>query len=123
MKKNAKFYCLVMMLGFALPGCRTAYIVPVAQDTSRALCGNIKLYGTTNVPFEYEELSVVAIMYDGMTQDACLSDFIATVQKLGADAVLNFSLDPTVDSEGFWLVIDDCSRIRVKGVAVKIKRP
>ena len=110
------------IVAVTLTGCKTVYKVPLGQRTPTE-CGNVKLYGTENVPFEYEEISTIALMYQHTPQDECLRQFVAEAQRLGADAVLNFMLEPVNDTGGFMFVGTAQNTTLVKGVAVKIKRP
>lgn len=105
-------------------GCRgtTAYVVPVA-DRTPATCGNTKLFGTDNVSFEYEELGAVGILSYSHSVDECVRAIVSEAEKLGADAILNFRMQPLDHSEGFWLVVGHRGPVELSGVAVKIKRP
>jgi hypothetical protein len=111
--------CAALLLS---SGCRTVYVVPVAQRTP-STCGNIRLYGTDNVPFEYEELGVIGLTFEDASQDQCLQAFVSEAQKMGADAILGFRIEPVVFSGGFMLVVCNHSETRLTGVAVRIKRP
>jgi len=130
MKKSAVVYGLaVWSLALLLSGCVSAQrAVPLAGRTP-SYCGNIKLYGTDNVPFEYEEIASLAHGYDAFwfPLDDCLRQFAAQAQGLGADAVLNFKVEQHGGVGGFFLVISSLGQnagyLYLTGTAVKIKRP
>ena len=120
---------LVLLTAGCLCGCGSIKSsIPVSVRTP-AYCGNIKLYGTDNVPFEYEELGVVALREtDFTTLEDKLSAFVREAQKLGADAVVNFRVEPINDIVvvvfGFGGGAGPCKdSYLLTGVAVKIKRP
>ena len=110
------------IVAVTLTGCKTVYKVPLGQRTPTD-CGNVKLYATAIVPFEFEEISTIALMYQHTPHDECLRQFVAEAQRLGADAVLNFMLEPVNETGGFLFVGTGQNTTLVKGVAVKIKRP
>jgi hypothetical protein len=120
----------ILLLAMALvSGCATQRAVPLGVRTP-AVCGNVKLYGTDNVPFEYEEIACLAQSYDMTVHDLdeCLRLFAAKAQELGADAVLGFRMQNESGTGGFlgvtWSTIgDSTSYLHLTGVAVKIKRP
>lgn len=105
-------------------GCATGRVVPVATRTPASF-GHIKLYGTDNVPFEYEELGVIGQLYDKQfSMDQCLRMFAEEAEKLGADAILNFRVEPGEAYGGFILVLGDhYAHVTLTGVAVRIKKP
>jgi len=130
MKKCTFVYCLAALsLATIVSGCVYAQrSFPLAGRTP-SYCGNIKIYGTDNVPFEYEEIASLAHGYDTFwfTPDDCLRQFAAQAQGLGADAVLNFKLEQQAGVTGFILVGNllgqNSGYLYLTGTAVKIKRP
>jgi len=98
--------------------------VPIATRTPAA-CGNIRLYGSYNVPFEFEEMGVVSVICYDVSENEMLSRFASEASKLGADAVLNFSIEQQSGLHvlfGFGLHhISDV--ITLRGTAVRIKKP
>ena len=112
------------LLAFALAGCVTPCTVLTATKTPPAF-GNIKLYGTDNVPFEYEEIGVHSLFYSKVDLDGALNQYAEQVRNLGADAVLGFRVSHVVSHQailGFSLFWND-TQYELSGVAVKIKRP
>lgn len=119
-------YCVFAV---SLCGCSTVKSsVPVAIRTP-AYCGNVKLYGTDNVPFEYEELGIVSLAaLEHTTQEAKIEAFVNEARKMGADAIVNVTIEPAND---MVLVIfgfggggsPHPNSYRLSGVAVKIRRP
>lgn len=123
MTRRVNGFLAAVVMVCLLTGCISVQTVSLAQRTPAA-CGGVKLYGTANVPFEYEEIGTVAIVHAGGTQEEWLREFTAEAQRLGADAVLNFMLEPVYHSGGFMLVVPHTDNtVVVKGVAVKVKRP
>ena len=121
---------LAVVVGAAwLSGCASVErVVPLGAKTP-SVFGNVKLYGTDNVPFEYEEIAAVSQTYSAFDYgyEDCLKLFAARVQQLGADAVLNFKVDQDETPKGFLLVVTVISPslgwLHLSGTAVKIKRP
>jgi len=120
---------LVLALVALMCGCGSVRMsMPIAVRTP-AYCGEMKLYGTDNVPFEYEELGVVAVFENDWTSvEDKMDKFISEAQKMGADAIVNFSIEPANDIVlvffGFGGGAGPCScSYLIKGVAVKVKRP
>lgn len=118
---------LFLMIVFC--GCATVKSsIPVAVRTP-AYCGSVKLYGTENVPFEYEELGVVSLLsHDTTSLEEKISAFVGEAQKLGADAIVNFMAVQMNDDVGVILGFGygggPCKNYyRLTGVAVKTKRP
>lgn len=105
-------------------GCITRYSTALGSRTPPA-CGNVKLYGTDNVPFEYEELSFLSQTYDQLySRDDALRSFATEAQSLGADAVLNFRLESEwIGDNWFGFTIAMAQQFKLTGVAVKIKKP
>ena len=115
----------MMLLLAVLSGCVSAYNVGMAGKTPVSM-GNVKLYSTDSVPFEYEELGFVSVRVDGSpfgppTQDYALGIFQREVAKTGADAVLNFRVEEAFWSS--WLFFPGGSCARVFGTGVRIVRP
>jgi hypothetical protein len=98
----------------------------VAGDRSGALYGNVKIYGTDNVPFEYEEVGVIGHVYhkNVYSKEQFMREFVAEAQQMGADAILDFKIEPVPVGGGvFVVVVTPGDFVRLTGVAVKIKRP
>lgn len=120
---------LGLCAGLMVSGCGTIKAsVPVAVRTP-VYCGSVKLYGTDNVPFEYEELGVVALYaHESSSLEEKVTQFVNEAQKMGADAILNFRVEPVNDIVlvifGFGGGAGPChGGYRITGVAVEIKRP
>ena len=122
MKHRAYKWFAVLCAALLLAGCQSVQTLPVAQRTP-SQCGDIKLYGTDNVPFEYEELGVIGIYVTYKSMEEALQVFMAEAQKMRADAVLNLRVQPGIGVGGFFLVITLPNKIYITGTAVKIKRP
>lgn len=122
-KRIAVIAC-VLGASLCLTGCMNQCLVPVASRTPD-YCGNVKLYGTDNVPFEYEELAVLSQGYNlgAFTPEQAVQMFVADAQKVGADAIVSFKMEISSQAGGFWLVINVPKHLSLSGVAVKIKRP
>ena len=123
--KKWKAWILVWVMPMIfVAGCRSVQTLPVAQRTPTQ-CGNIKLYGTDNVPFEYQELGVIGVTVTHQSLNDCLEAFAGEARKMDADAVLNFRVVPVQGTGGFMYVttISQDNRVCMTGVAVKIKRP
>ncbi len=88
---------LIAVMGLGMVGCRSPqYVIPLGAR-SPAACGNIRLYATDNVPFEYEELGAIGGLYHKVkSEDQRLRAFVAEARKLGADAIVNFSQEPAI---------------------------
>lgn len=122
-------YCLAScILAFVLSGCLTQRMVQVGARTPAAF-GDLKVYGTANVPFEYEEVAVLAQGYNmgHYTEEACFKMFAEKAREVKADAVLNFKMEIVPGVGGFLFVMTainpTSSCMTLSGVAVKIKRP
>jgi hypothetical protein len=120
--------CIALVLLFSA-GCITQRTVPLGARTPAA-CGNLKLYATDNVPFEYEEIACLAQSFDMFAygMDDCLRLFAAKAQELGADAILDFHMENGPGVGGVFGVTwsnlgDSTSYLHLTGVAVKIRRP
>lgn len=122
--KRLPVMAVLLMVSLCMGGCMTQCLVPVGARTP-AYCGNVKLYGTDNVPFEYEEIAVLAHGYDlhHSTVEEAVQAFVAEAQKVGADAVVSFKMEITAHSGGFVVVVPTPETLSLSGVAVKIKRP
>lgn len=122
MTKTVSIFLSALAAAVLLGGCQTVHVVPVAQRTP-AFCGNVKLYGTDNVPFEYEELGIVSVSLSHATTDEVLQLFVSEVQKLGADAALNVRFQSVNRTGGFFLVLTLPNDNLITGTAVKKTRP
>ncbi len=123
---NLLKYVLGMALGAALlTGCASTHTVPLGSRTAN-IYGGMQLYGTSNVPFAYEELGFITHTYhkDSYKKDQAMRLFVEEAQKMGADAVVNFRFDILTGTGGFWLVLTEPKvYYNLTGVAVKITRP
>ena len=127
MKRGIGTTALVVAF-LAISGCVHSYHVGMGEKTPTAL-GQIKLYSTDNVPFEYQELSYVSCHVDGgvaelfrpRPQDEVLSSFRDQVVKAGGDAVINFRMYASF--HGGYLIFPGSYFTIVSGTAVKIRRP
>ena len=81
--------------------------------------GRIRVYATTVVPFEFEEIGFVQVHYGANDSSLAADDkemtarFIDKVREMGADAVLNFRSERVGPYHNF----------SVSGVAVKVRKP
>ena len=109
-----------------LSGCQSmdesVCVINLAQNTPRQ-CGNIKLYGSDSVPFEYEEIAAIGTYKTWADESEALEFFIKEAEKLKADAVINFRVQPGIGVGGLFLVITMPSKMHLTGTAVRIKRP
>ncbi len=107
-----------------ITGCITPCTVLTAGKTPPVF-GNIKLYGTDNVPFEYEEIGVQSFIYINNDQEGALKTYADQVRGLGAEAVLNFRIRRVMFVQSFlgFGFIPNPTQFEMEGVAVKIKRP
>ena len=127
-KRELGYFLAVCGLAVVLSGCAVQHTVPLATRTPTSF-GNIKLYGTDNVPFEYEELASLSQAYDmdPYTEEESLRLFAAKAQEVGADAILNFRMESLPGTGGFFFVASAIgprtSYLSLSGTAVKIKRP
>jgi hypothetical protein len=112
---------VTILVAMFLSGCVNPCTVMTGARTP-ADFGNIKVYGTDNVPFEYDEIGFHCVVVDADQQTA-LRTFATQTQNMGADAILNFHIRPVYATGGFFFVMSDTSQYEVSGVAVKIKRP
>lgn len=118
----------LMIVSAALTGCTHTYHVGMVSRTPSSM-GNVKLYSTDCVPFEYEELGFVLVYADAgpgawfgpPPQGFVLETFQKEVARTGADAVLNFRIDYISWSD--WLLFPPGSGATASGTAVKILRP
>ncbi len=130
MKKGAWIYCLAAIgLVVLVFGCASVqHTVPLVTRTPTVF-GNVKVYGTGSVPFEYEELASLAQGYSmwHFTLEESLARFAAKAQEVGADAILNFKMEVSPAAGGFFFVFSvigpTSSFVTLSGTAVKIKRP
>ena len=129
MKKSAMAYCLASCaLAVVLSGCMTQRMVQVGARTPAAF-GDIKVYGTTEVPFEFEEVAVLAQGYDmwTYTEEECFKMFAEKALAVKADAILNFKIEVVPGCGGFMFVTatigPTTSFMTLSGTAVRIKRP
>ena len=128
--RNKLFFGGLRALGFVmlLSGCAMQHTVPLATATPKSF-GKIRLYGTENVPFEYEEIASLA-QTRGLafsSKEECLNVFAESAEELGADAILNFRMELLPSTLGFLVVFaritPDRCYLSLSGTAVKIKRP
>lgn len=105
-----------------LAGCQSYHAQHIALTGVQAPpeWGKIRVYATSMVPFEFEEIGFVQIHYEadpGAQQDfsdkAQIGKFIDKAREMGADAILNFRAERVGT---YW-------NFSVTGVAVKIKKP
>lgn len=102
-----------LLIVAGLSACVSRGTVDLGHHGSSSSNAGVKIYGTDNVPFEYEEIAFHFRAYQSSNVGAATAHFCREVKQLDADAILNFRISPSP-----WR--DD---LRVEGVAVRIKRP
>ena len=128
MIKSVGGFLMVLTATCLLAGCITQRLVQVGARTPSSF-GDIKVYGTANVPFEYEELAVLAQGTDMSvySEDESLKMFAEKALAVKADAILNFKIEVMPGVGGFFAVFSaigpGTSYMTLSGTAVKIKRP
>jgi len=113
-----------------LPACGRTISVGVGSRAS-ADWGDLKVFSTDVVPFEFEELSYISVTRPAASKERhipnAMAEFRKMAEQLGADAILNLRVDNVMATGGggFVLVVvpGESNWVMISGVAVRIKRP
>ena len=93
---------LVVAVVFLLSACETmhSFSIPSVEKTPAAF-GDIPIYYSDIVPFEYEEIGIVLVW--GNNQENAIKEMASKAKSVGADAIINFRA--TYGVGGLYIVV------------------